>query len=466
MGIAKLYGQKSSGMSINGIIQGYHAYAGENISAGDLVEYINGIAGQTSLGISQDTTLLEITNGAWAISAVELDENRVFIAHSYGDNFDLYGMVVTIDGITITAGTDTKLGTDNKEGLHVSTVALDSSRVFVAHSYGSDYYLYAMVVTINGTTITKGTDISLVGATSGSTGLSLNLLEDNKVFVAHGYTTSSYVYGKVCTIDGTNISQGKDISIDSTLQSNSGYTSSEVLSNGDIFVVHSSGRGDSIYNKLKATILSVSGTTLTKKTSEELSEVDYTGTITSTIVLEKDKIFIAHSYTSYYYLYGLIVNINNGTITKGVDTQLNGEAKTGRNISTVLSSTNKVFVAHSYGDSFTLNGLVCDIDEMSITKGADTQLNVTTYTGYVPPSLISNNGTIFIAHCYTNNRYLHAQIFDIDDTNNIPTSNVTIAEYETQVRKTTTSQFDGIAKTGGVGGTTTTPKDYVSVYTL
>ena len=36
----------------------------------------------------------------------------------------------------------------------------------------------------------------------------------------------------------------------------------------------------------------------------------------------------------------------------------------------------------------------------------------------------------------------------------------------TQVRKTTTSQFDGVAKTSGVGGTTTVPNDLVSIYTL
>ena len=48
MGIAKLYGQKASGTNINGIIKDYYVYAGSNVSAGDLVEYINGVAGQTT----------------------------------------------------------------------------------------------------------------------------------------------------------------------------------------------------------------------------------------------------------------------------------------------------------------------------------------------------------------------------------------------------------------------------------
>ena len=40
MGIAKLYSQSGAGDKINGIIQDYYAYAGENISAGDFVEFV------------------------------------------------------------------------------------------------------------------------------------------------------------------------------------------------------------------------------------------------------------------------------------------------------------------------------------------------------------------------------------------------------------------------------------------
>jgi hypothetical protein len=79
---AKLYGQNKGGMSINGIIKDYYAYAGENISAGDLVEYVNGVAGKTDYGESEDTQLSTETYTANVISAVVLDENRVFIAHN------------------------------------------------------------------------------------------------------------------------------------------------------------------------------------------------------------------------------------------------------------------------------------------------------------------------------------------------------------------------------------------------
>ena len=78
MGIAKLYGQKASGININGIIKDYYAYAGENISAGDLVEYINGVAGQTT-ETSANTQLSNVSHTADVVSAVKLDDSRVFI---------------------------------------------------------------------------------------------------------------------------------------------------------------------------------------------------------------------------------------------------------------------------------------------------------------------------------------------------------------------------------------------------
>ena len=119
MAEAKLYGQNKGGMSINGIIQDYYAYAGENISAGDLVEYVNGIARETNYGESVDTQLSSETKTGEVISAVTLDENRVFISHSYGSDYYLYGLVVTVNGNTITCGTDTQLSSTTHSGYSI-----------------------------------------------------------------------------------------------------------------------------------------------------------------------------------------------------------------------------------------------------------------------------------------------------------------------------------------------------------
>ena len=96
MGTAKLYNQISNGIKINGIIEDYYAYAGENISAGDFVEFVNGIASKTNYGESADTQLCTANYTGEVISAIALDENRVFIAHSYATDRHLYGIVCMI----------------------------------------------------------------------------------------------------------------------------------------------------------------------------------------------------------------------------------------------------------------------------------------------------------------------------------------------------------------------------------
>ena len=192
---AKLYGQNKGGMSINGIIKDYYAYAGENISAGDLVEYVNGVAGKTELGTSEDTIINNTTTyTSYAVSAVVLDENRVFIAHSYDDTYHLYGIVCMINGNTITCGTDTELSSIPHSGSTISVKLLPNGNVFIAHRYSTSYTLYGMVVSIDGTTITKRVgDTTLVNATDAGFQISTELLSNGTIFIAHSYGSDRYL---------------------------------------------------------------------------------------------------------------------------------------------------------------------------------------------------------------------------------------------------------------------------------
>ena len=194
MGIAKLYSQSGgNGFKINGIIEDYYAYAGENISAGDFVEFINGVASQTI----ETSSAKEISNqkySAYSTSAVALDNNRVFIAHCIdSSNYYLYGIVCTIDGATVTAGTDTQLSAESLAGYTISTVLLKDGKVFIAHDYGEgNHYLYGMVCTINGTTITAGTDTSIYASSYGGYRISTELLPSGEVFIAHSGNGTNY----------------------------------------------------------------------------------------------------------------------------------------------------------------------------------------------------------------------------------------------------------------------------------
>ena len=465
MGIAKLYGQKASGTNINGILKDYHAYAGENISAGDLVEYINGVAGQGT-ETSTDTAISTAKYSGRAIIPIELDENKVLILHCM-DVYYLYGIIVTISGATITLGTDTQLSTDTYSGYALSAKLIDNGRVFVAYTYGGSKTLNALIVTVSGTTLSYGSWVQLQNTEDAGTVTSVEVLESGNVFVAYNY--SGYIRGIVCTISGTTIAKGTA----TTLVSGNSYVgkviSTTLLPNDNVFIAHSFSSSYYLYG----IVITVSGTTMTVGTDTAIISTEaQTGYHMSTSLLPNGNIFVAHSGGGSYALYGIIVAVSDKTITFGTDTAINsGIEYTGYRMSTVVLPNGDVFIAHSFSAGSSthmyLYGIICFINETTITKGTETLLNNSNkYVGGQISSVLLSNNSVFVAHSSDSSYYLYAQIWGIDEVNNIPTNVITIPTYETQVRKTTTSQFDGIAKTSGVGGDNTGHKDLVSIYTL
>ena len=170
-----------------------------------------------------------------------LEVLNIFIAHSYGSNYYLYGIVCTISGTTISKGSDTAITSINTQtGSSISTVLLSNGNVFITHPYSGNYYLYGMVVSIDGTTITAGTDVALVTDSLAGTRISACLLPNGNVLVVHGYSVSPgyHIYGMVVTIDGATITAGLD-----TLMSDNegaGYiVTSLSFDNGTVLVTHS-----------------------------------------------------------------------------------------------------------------------------------------------------------------------------------------------------------------------------------
>jgi hypothetical protein len=466
MGIAKLYGQKATGININGIIKDYHAYAGENINAGDLVEYINGIVGEKDYGNSVNTQLSN-SNGVYT-KAVELQNGSIFITYGCsstgGGDGRLHGMVVTVNGATINLGTETTLSSVSHSGWNVDKpILLPNGNVFIAHGAEStSSVLYGLVCSISGTTITAGTDTKLNDATKSGTAISSTLLPNGDVFVAHSYDTSPYLYGIVCSISGTTITKGTDKKLSGSAYG--GYAMSAVtLLDGRVFIAYSN---SSTYT-LSASIYEVNDKVITGKGGGVLSSTRRTGQYISATLLPNGDVFVAHSYETSLYFYGIVASISGTTITAGTDTSLS--ANKTQYISTTTLRNGKVFTTRSYLGSYTLTAFVVVVDGMVITYGTETNLNMTHSEACAPgfSVLLQNNNLLVLTHQKPSyDAPVYGQIWAIDETNNVPTNHIITTEYETQVRKTTTSQFDGVAKTSGVGGTTTVPKDYVSVYTL
>jgi hypothetical protein len=213
-------------------------------------------------------------------------------------------------------------------------------------------------------------------------------------------------------------------------------------------------------------VVSISGTTITKGSDTNLSNnAGHNGLYISALTLDNGNVFIAHSYNSNDILCGTVCSISGTTITPGETINLTATSHSGSSISAVKINKNLVFIAHAYSNDYLLYGSVCKIDGTTITKYTVTELNASAMSGRQTSSLLLDNGTVFLAHSYTSDYHLYAQIFGIDYDNNIPTNNISITDYETQIRKVTTGQFDGIAKTSGEGGDNTGHKDIVSIWT-
>lgn len=330
-----------AGQTINGIVESYKVASGSSaISAGDFVSYVNNLTGGTINVTSQYKTAGE------GMSAVALSDSKVFIAHSYSSSRYLYATVCTISGNTITAGTSVSLCNSTDAGKYAKAVALSDSKVFVAHSYNTNFQLYGIVCTISGTTITKGTDTVLSSLReSGATGTSAVALSDSKVVISH--------------------------------------------------------KDSNEYSRLSCMICNISGTTITVASDTLIDNEQYSGLWTNVVKLSDSKVFISHGQGDYCYLWGMVCTISGNTVTAGTDKHID----TGYNrwsakyTSLVALSESKVFIAHQIDEG--LAGIVCTLSGTTITLGSSVLLSGT--TPYYSSAVALSSSKVFITHGNSNN---------------------------------------------------------------
>ena len=104
-----------SGFKLKDAIEEFkYVYKGQTIKAGDFVNFINGVSSsRANYGTSVNTAMTS-SNGVY-IQALELPNGSVFLSYGCsstggGDGY-LRGIIVTVTGATINAGTETRLST-------------------------------------------------------------------------------------------------------------------------------------------------------------------------------------------------------------------------------------------------------------------------------------------------------------------------------------------------------------------
>lgn len=91
--------------------------------------------------------------------------------------------------------------------------------------------------------------------------------------------------------------------------------------------------------------------------------------------LSENKIFVVFSDADNYRLSSMICTINENAITLGEEVLLSIKNKSGMDIEIIKISENKIFIFHTNNDNGKIMyGMICTINEDTITVGADTQL--------------------------------------------------------------------------------------------
>ena len=347
-----------SGLEINGIIESYKVAAGDNISAGSFVEYIN--VNKTE-GIGREVLLDDEISAGNYMSAVPLDNQRVFLVWTAYPEYTqgsmsyyakTYAQVITISDMTITTGTTIRLTMGStSQGHGLSACLLGENKVFVVAAQGTYDInsVQAAICTITGSMIEQSSSVSIMDSSSlkGYGSISAVKLDDYRVFVSTYMGRST-----VCTISGNTITKGTV-----TIVNNNVYECKPILlSSNKLFLVGCDGD-----EKLSCNIISVSGTTLSASSPIILPTLNYAGIKFEPIKVAENRVFIAYGVNTTTtntasqssHLHGIVCNISGTSITSGTGTQIAGQFSGGSGsvatlwITSILLDENKVALIYS-----------------------------------------------------------------------------------------------------------------------
>jgi hypothetical protein len=421
-------------VSVNGLIEEYKVLAGENVNAGDFVDFVN----------NKFTELdSKLVGSQSAPMMFQLNENRVIIIYNVNaglvNNTGLYGVIVDFDEKNITV-TFQLIDKSESYYTYASGTKLSPNRVFITYAKVSDKYAVGLLIDIDGTTITttKQTINETKDIYYGQT--DCLLIEENKVFVVHSKTMNSeYLCGTIVNIDGTTMTATTTILNSSSYSYRQGG-SCVLLEPNKVFIAHGYNYYDSY---LYGTVVTIDGDTLTATTTK-LDETRYSCyRQPKSIMLSPTKVFIAHSYSTDYILYGTMVTINGTSLTRKTQ-QLFSNLPSFSCYGVpacVLLEDNKIFIAHAYGKNRILYGTTVVINGTNMETESSVKINDQFYdsTGERLGITLLNNKVI-IAHNFQLGKDYSGKL--------------AITMYPENNVKLATDTIKGIAKTSGTGGET------------
>lgn len=452
------------GMTLEALIEEYYVYAGENINAGKFVEFINGYSGEFTTGTSSWTGIDTTSGSATGLSAAELPSGNILIVHSNNaTDYKLCAMVCTINGANIVPGVNVELVSSTNTGQHTAIGVIDDTRVVILYnSDASNYYLYGMVCTIEGTQINVGTGVQLSSESYSAQYAKIIVMETTKLFITYSKSDINGLMGLTCYVNGNTLSVQQSVEI--WYNTNAAkYSTVNQLTDSTFLVTHAINNSDGNY--LVGHICTVDNFTIKVSNSVTIDTEDsafghYCAKLNST------KAVVVYNEDTYREpMYGRVLTINGTTFTVGSQVTLDSsENGVGYYISGVPLSETQVLLFYtdevSWGTEYSVCASLITVNGTSITPHTKVSLD-TADAKLSPITLLLNNKNVFCT-C-SDGTAIYGQLLSIDYSSNLPTTTVKTYVIEKQVKIATTDVCNGLAKTGGKGGEIS-HKDKIQVY--
>ena len=373
-----------------------------------------------------------------------MSNNKALCVYSNNDGY-LYGVVVTINGTTIIAGTETQLSNKGYSGYNFDVCEVETNTFFISFS-NSDGYLYGVVVTINGTTIIAGTETRLSTLTNSGymyNRPSCEKIDENKIFVGYYAQNSGWkLYGVICIINGTTIITGSETQIYTSSNNTLVKLSVTKVETNKVFIAFSYGNNYYLY----LLVCTINGTTITTGSVNTDFGISYYGYYINTILISDNKVLVVHSVDqNFNYLYGIVCIINGTTITSGTDTRISDGSYSSKNVSVYNKGSNIINIVYSKTYQY-----ICErdilINNTTITlKNETILLNTSESARLVSSAFLNDNQKLIIHSDTSNSNYYKMKCFGVANiVKLIIATNQTIC---------------GVANTGGVTG------NIIKVYT-
>lgn len=374
------------------------------VTAGDFVELVKQkVTEDGTFGLS---TMLDSSANSTGtdITATALSDTRIAILHNGINSTKKYLTICEINNTEISVVANTELTIESYKDYYSSIVALSENEVII--SYYQESALCACVCKISDTQIELGTQVTIHNNQSHKNVLVLTKINENKAFLAFGVGYNHLLYGAVLSVNKLTITSGVATQISAGDYSGEGKETITLLNENKIFIAY----GIRSARVLSGAIIEINEIIMTvlQRDIQLISATD-TGHAISAVALSESKVIVFYNYSTYK-LSAVICSIKESIKIEANINLLDINVQSGALCAEKLSDT-EVYLFHTVNGSG-LYALKCTVNDDIILSGTDLQLSANSSINKNISTTITSMNKIFIAYAGNQNNNLYGIAYD------------------------------------------------------